>query len=506
MTSRALVSLAIVAAGLFAHGAADAQPKKPPPARPADKPAKPAKPGKPADKPGKPAEKPTKQAKKGPKDAYSSPLDVQLSIQRAALDNGLRVVLNVERSSPSVAVAVAYDAGAREEAQGEFGAARLAQRLMRMGSRNVARGEHERLVAARGGSSASVVTADGASYLSVLPSGELDLALWLEADRMRGLDLSQRAVEEQERLPYEHHAAGSSRLLSLVYKDFALYEHTSIGPFAALGIDPAKRFLARCYTPSRAVLVLSGDFDPAAAIASINKRFGAIPRGESAPLTEDAVPEQREERRDAITDPNASATTLHYGWAIPRTRAPDHAALAIAAMLLGRGEGARIHRRLVREKNLAASVRVHVDNRRGPDALTIEATLMRGAKVEEAQKIIDDELRAIATKAPADAEMERARRTLIADLVMGLTTNASRARLLAEHELYWGDARHVGGELPRHIGVTAEDVSRVVAQHLTPARRNVVVVRPPGDEASAPKPKEAPKKPAAAKKAPKKKP
>ncbi len=433
---------------------------------------------------------------------------MQLSIQRAALDNGLRVVLNVERSSPSVAVAVAYDAGAREEASGEFGAAQLAQRLMRMGSRNVARGEHERLVAARGGSSTSVVTADGASYLDVVPSGELDLALWLEADRMRGLDLSQRAVEEQERLlsPHEHYAAGASRLLSLVYKGFALYEHTSIGPFAALGVDPAKRFLARCYTPNRAVLVLSGDFDPAAAIASINKRFGAIPRGESAPLTEDAVPEQREERRDALTDPNASATTLHYGWAIPRTRAPDHAALAIAAMLLGRGEGARIHRRLVREKNLAASVRVHVNGRRGPDALTIEATLMRGAKLEEAQKIIDDELRTLATKAPPDAEMERARRTLIADLVMGLTTNASRARLLAEHELYWGDARHVGGELPRHIGVTAEDVSRVVAQHLTPARRNVVVVRAPSDEASAPKPKEAPPKPAATKKAPKKKP
>ena len=197
-------------------------------------------------------------------------------------------------------------------------------------------------------------------------------------------------------------------------------------------------------------------------------------------------PEQTSQRTAVMHDDNARTAGLFYGWAIPPNGTADHYALEIAGSLLGEGESSRLHQLLVRDKEAALSASAGTADRRGPDLFSISVKLAEGRKPADVERLVEDEVKALATRGPSDAEIEKARRQIQTGLLLSLQSNGVRSRRLADHELFFGDATQFNGELARYLAVTRDDVKRVVAQYLGPTRRSIVETYPV-ESAAAPK-------------------
>lgn len=429
-----------------------------------------------------------------------APLELALPIERITLKNGLRVVLSPDESSPTVAVAVTYDAGSRDEPSGRSGVARVVMDMMARGGRNLPAGEAQRLAAERGGELHAETDVDRTTYTAALPANELALALWIEADRMRAPAPSAQGFEEQRRDALERRGAvlgaaygqGAIRLRELVFQGYWPHEHPALGEaddLAGAELSWARDFHAAHYGPNRAVLAIAGGFDAGAAMALVHEYFDGIPAVTAAPFKDAPLPEQTSQRTGVVRDTAARAPAILYGWAVPPREHPDHHALAVAASLLGRGESSRLEALLVGDKAVARSVRVAIDGHRGPDLFSIDVRLAEDARVGDVEKLIEGEIRALATAGPSQAELTRARRLLQSAFVSGLADASARARALGEHELLFGDAAHLNGELARCFAVTREDVQRVARDLLGPTRRTIVETYPPAAPGAAPPPR-----------------
>jgi zinc protease len=415
------------------------------------------------------------------------PLALKLTIERATLDNGLRVVLNPDKTSPTVAVAVTYDVGSRDEQRGRSGFAHLFEHMMFQGSRNVPRGDHFTMVSGHGGVLNGTTSTDRTNYFEVLPSNELALALWLEADRMKTLDVSEANFENQRKVVQEEYRMRVSnapyvpaaiRLEELVYQGYFPYEHSTIGSMADLDdakLEWVQEFHARHYAPNNAVLTVAGDFEPSEAMALVQKYFGSAKKTDRAAYQDPPFPEQTSQRTAVVKDDNILTPGVRYGWAIPPYRSEDHYALELASIVLGSGESSRLYQLLVRDEALVQDVTVGTDDRRGPDLFSISAILAEGAKMGVVEKLIEKQLKGFT---PSDAELAKAKRQVESAVVLGLQSNMARAKQLGEFEVYFGDARLLNDELPRYFAVTKDDVKRVVHQYLSPTRRTIVETYP----------------------------
>ena len=476
---------------------AEAQPRQPRVAAPKKgklkRPAIPTPPAPAKVAPVKPAE-----AKEG---AAPLALDLDLPVERHQLDNGLRVVIHVDRTSPTVAIAVVYDVGSRDEERGRSGFAHLFEHLMFQGSKNVAKGDHSRLISAHGGALDSATGADRTSFSEVLPASELALGLWLEADRMRSLDLHQDSFDAQRKVVEDEHRRrvsgaayqpSSLRLEELVYQGYWPYEHPTLGSMAdlhAAKIDSVRDFHARHYGPNTAVLSIAGDVDAADALLLVRQYFDGIPRIKAAPFVDASLPEQTSQRTGVIKDDHARTPGVLYGFAIPGARHPDHHALQLAGIILADGQSSRLHQLLVRDRALVQRVSAGASSRRGPGLFRVDAVLTDGAKVADVERIIEAEIKSLATRGPSDAEVQKARRRVETGVVLGLQSNLTRARRLGEEELTWGDANQLRGELGRYFAVKKADIQRAVSEHLGPTRRTLIETVPTpreGGEAAPP--------------------
>jgi predicted Zn-dependent peptidase len=419
-----------------------------------------------------------------------------LSVQRVTLENGLRVVMNVDRGSPNIAVCVAYDVGSRNEQEGLSGFAHLFEHVMFQGSAHVGKGEHFKLITARGGTLNGTTSTERTNYFEMLPSSELPLALWLEADRMKSLAVTranvenQRAVVQEEyrmRVSNQAYAEGGIKLRALAFEGYFPYAHDTIGSMADL--DGAKfeqiaTFHDAHYAPDNAVLTISGDFDPDEAMAVIREDFGgAVRRKTVAAYAPPPLPEQAAPRHADLRDTNARTPALLQGWVIPPNRTPEHYALELAALVLGGGESSRLYQRLVRADGKAQSVSIWTSDQRGPDLLMLRAVLSERARLPDVQRTVEGEIARLAATGPTDAELAKAKVRLASDFVFSLESNLHRATELTEFELYWGDARLLSRELEHYQAVTAVDLRDAVRKHLVKARRSTVHVLPPGPDA-----------------------
>jgi zinc protease len=419
------------------------------------------------------------------------PAALKLDVRRFTLDNGLRVVLSVDPTSPTIAVDVVYDVGGRNEERGHSGFAHLFEHMMFQGSANVPRGRHFQLVTGHGGQLNGSTTSDRTNYFEMMPRSELPLALWLEADRMRTLDISEKnfenqrsVVKEEYRMRVENAAyvPASIRLEELVFQGYWPYEHAAIGNMGDL--DAAQLAWVRAfhdsfYGPNNAVLSVSGDFDPTEAEGLVRSSFGDIARIASVPAYDPGpTPERTTPRDTVIEDAHAELPALLYGWLIPPAKDPDHYALEMAANLLTDGESSRLYRLLVREKSVAAEIDADTDRNRGPDAFEITVKLAGGASFANVARLVDAQLAELARTPPTEAEMAKLRTRAEAHFLLGLQSNFARAQRLAEFELYRGDADLINLDLGRYLSVTAGDIRRVVQKYLTRASRVSVEVKP----------------------------
>lgn len=416
-----------------------------------------------------------------------------LAIERFTLDNGLRVVLNPDDTLPAVSVAVVYDVGSRNEQLGRSGFAHLFEHMMFQGSRNVEKGEHFKLIAARGGKANGTTNKDRTNYFQTLPPNELELALWLEADRMGSLAVNQANFENQRAVVTEEYrmryssrayALGYHRLHQLVFQGYWPYEHPTIGFLEDL--DTArfswlKRFHEAYYVPNNAVLAISGAFEPEEAERLVNKHFASLRPNPNLPRFDPPLQAtQTSERLSVIVDANAKTPAAYYGFRIPPANTREHRALELVTRVLTGGESSRLHQSLVIEKAAAQSVASWTSFHRGPDALTIRLIVSPMSSIDKAQHWLDGELKRIRSIGPSAGELRKARVGIQASILRLLETSRGRATALGRFETFWQDATLLNGELTAYDDITPSEVRQVAAKYLLDTRRSIVEVYPPG--------------------------
>ena len=414
------------------------------------------------------------------------------------LENGLRVLLAADRTTPVVAVNVAYDVGSRNEPKGLTGFAHLFEHMMFKGSANVGDGEHFYQVFSNGGVMNGSTSADMTWYYQSMPANQLELILFLEADRMRSLEITQEnldnqrhAVQEERRLRMDNQPYGKSyeRMGELFYDNFA-YKHSTIGSMEDLNaatVDDVAQFFKTYYAPNNAVLSLVGDFDSREARRLLEKYFGSIPRQPAPPAVDMTEPVQQQERRATQTDALARLTQVRIAYKFGRGNDPDTYALNVLTDVLDGGQSARLYRALVQRQQLVANISAGVDERRGPGALYISAFVLPGKQPADVEAAIYEEIEKVQRELPEDWEMEKIKNSNRAGYFASIRSAQTRASLLSTYKVFYDDPGLINTRLARFNAVTKQDVQRVAKLYLTPARRTVMIVTPA--PASAPTPK-----------------
>ena len=402
----------------------------------------------------------------------------------------MRVVMSPDHTVPTVAIAVYYNVGSRNEEKGRSGFAHLFEHMMFQGSAHVKKGEYFQLIMSRGGSMNGSTSEDRTNYYETLPSNDLALGLWLEADRMRSLAITKsnfenqrETVMEERRQRYDNQPYVPSflEINALAYGDYWPYAHSTIGHMKDLEDAPlsaVQAFFEKYYAPNNAVLAIAGDFQPKDAMALIDRFFAPIPARDVPKYDPPPLKPQEAERTETMYDANASLPAFHIAYHIPPDRTPDHYALELMSLVLGDGQSSRLYQSLVKDKQLCQDIEVGTDDRRGPDLFSFWGVMAKGHKGPQARAVIYKALDDIAAHGVTPRELEKAKNRVRASFVFGLESNLQRAQRLAEFEVYWGDAKLLRTELGRYLAVTNADIERVAKKYFAPTNRTVLDVLP----------------------------
>jgi predicted Zn-dependent peptidase len=407
----------------------------------------------------------------------------------ARLANGLRVIVSEDHTAPTVSVAVTYDVGSADERPGRTGFAHLFEHMMFKGSENAAPGEHPALIFNNGGTMNGTTNADRTLYFESLPANQLELALFLEGDRMRSLvinkenlDNQRNAVQEERRLRVDNQPYGATfeRTSEQAY-DNPAYKHSTIGSMAdlnAASVEDVAAFFKTYYAPNNAILTIVGDVDTNKTMALVEKHFGSIPK-QPAPVRPDLKePEHTAERRSTIDDPLARLGRVDVVWIGPVSDSADHDALDVLTDVLAGGRSARLNQAIVREKQLATNAAAFLDEAKGPSLFQAFATVAPGKNPADVEAAIYEEIEKVKTGAIADWEMEKAHNSARRNAANIVTSTLQRAIQLGQDALFYNDPNRINTIAERTQKVTAADVQRAAAKYLTKENRSVIITTP----------------------------
>jgi predicted Zn-dependent peptidase len=417
------------------------------------------------------------------------------SIEQYTLDNGLRVVLNQDKSVPVVSISVYYDVGSRNEPEGRTGFAHLFEHMMFQGSENVPKAAHFQFISNAGGTMNGTTSSERTNYFETLPASELPLALWLESDRMRSLNVTQEnldnqreAVKEEKRLRYDNqpYVNGFLRLFEMSFKNPA-NAHSTIGSMEDLDaatVDDVREFFRVYYAPNNAVLSIAGDFDRAEADELIQKYFATIPSQPAPPPVDVSEPVEVAERLDTFVDKLAPVPAFALGWKIPPRRTPAFYALSLASHLLFEGESARLYQKLVKGEESVVQIQGGIDERRGPSGLFIVVIPKPDSEGAQIRESIFKEIKDLASRGPGEEEMEKLRNNLFNGAVRSRQSSLFRSQQIAEFTLYDGDPELFNTELQSYLDVTADQIRDAVASSLDTDNRVLLEIVPAPIEAA----------------------
>jgi len=412
------------------------------------------------------------------------------------LDNGLRVIVSEDHYAPVFAIAVSYKVGSKDERQGRTGFAHLFEHMMFKGSENVGPGEHFFLIFNYGGNMNGTTNTDRTLYYETLPKNQLDLALFLESDRMRSLAVTEdnlenqrQAVQEERRLRLDDQAYGKSgeRMNELAFDNFA-YKHSVIGSMQdlnAASVLDVRDFFKTYYAPNNAVLALVGDLDTKDTLAKVQKYFGNIPRQEAPKPVDLSEPEMKAERRESMDDPLARLAQIVISYKIPAATSPDAQALSALGTILGGGESSRLYQTLVKEKELCSATFAGSGARMGPGLFQILCSVRPGQKMEEAESVISAEILKLQNGSVTDQELKRVRTAARRNAVAIRENALARAQQLADSAAMYDDPDRINTNTEKLMAVTAADVQRAAKTYLNPANRIVFQTIPTAPGASA---------------------
>lgn len=421
-----------------------------------------------------------------------------MEIERFVLDNGLRVIVAPNRSSPLVGVSVVYDVGFRSEPEGRTGFAHLFEHMMFQGSANVGKVEHTRLVEAAGGIFNGHTMGDLTAYYQAVPSGALELTLWLEADRMGALAVTEEnlanqiaVVEEEIKGNVLNQPYGGFPWIVLPELAFDDYpnSHNGYGDFAHLEsatVAMAMDFYEKYYAPSNAVLTVAGECDPAEVLALAERHFSHIPGRPTPPHGPWPEPPLKADRRRVIDDPVAPQPAFAAGYRTPDpvTDLERHIAYAVTASVLADGEASRLRSRLVHRDQTVTDVSSQLgifgmDDlfMRDPVLFQIVVRHPGIATTDGLLEVIDEELRHLAEDGPGVDELERVAAGTASSYWRGLDSVLERSVALGSLEVIHGRAELIAEVPERVAAVTAESVAAAAADLLS-QRRATVEIQP----------------------------
>jgi zinc protease len=405
------------------------------------------------------------------------------------LKNGLRVIVSEDHTAPTVSVAVNYNVGSADEKAHRTGFAHLFEHMMFKGSENVGSGEHFALVFGNGGDMNGTTNADRTVYYETLPANQLELALFLEGDRMHSLDINKanldnqrNAVQEERRLRVDNQPYGQTfeKTGEQAY-DNPAYKHSLIGSMEdlnAASVDDVATFFKTYYAPNNAVLSIVGDVDTKKTMAMIEKYFGVIARQPDPKRPDLTEPPHTAERRSTIQDPLAKLARVDVAYIIPPAGSPDSSALDVLSDVLSSGRSSRFNQVIVREKQLATNVGAFSPDSRGPGLFQVSATVAPGKSPADVEAALYDEIDKVKTGPIADWEIEKAHNGARRNQAGAATSTLTRAIQLGEYALFYNDPNLINTRTDKVLKVTAADVQRVAAKYLTKENRSVIVSMP----------------------------
>jgi predicted Zn-dependent peptidase len=417
-----------------------------------------------------------------------------------SLPNGLRVIYAIDHAAPIVTVDLWYATGARNERPGHSGFAHLFEHLMFQGSAHVKKSEHFQLIERAGGTLNGSTHDDYTNYYETVPSNRLNLALWLEADRMRSLAVTQpnldnqrETVKEEKRLRVDNqpYAAtfGDGTTWPFDSAGCFAYAHTAIGSIPDLDaarLADVQAFFETYYAPNNATLVVVGDVKPVLLRQFVNAYFADIPSHAPPPPVHCKWTLAPGTVRREVADAHATLpAVMRFYRLVPHDHA-DTPALQLLSVILGQGESSRLNVTVVRRERAALQAGLFgLDERRGPGVLVAYGIANQGVPVQRLDSLIATQLDSVRRAGVTADELTRAKNTYRADFVHARETTFGRAEALEHYTLFHARTADINTDLERYLAVTAADVQRVAARYLDPANAVIVIVRPQATPARA---------------------
>jgi predicted Zn-dependent peptidase len=432
--------------------------------------------------------------------------ELRIDYTKQTLPNGLTVLYHVDHSTPVAAVLLWYNVGSKMEQPGKTGFAHLFEHMMFKGSKNVADGQHWSLLEAAGGRAGSDINGttswDRTNYFEQIPSNQLELALWLESDRMgtltetltkEKLDNQREVVKNERRQSVDNQPYGNwlERSQELLFPEWHPYHHSIIGSMSdlsAASVGDVRSFFKTYYAPNNAVLVIAGDIDVPQAKAMVSKYFGPIPRGPAPPkLGNMSLPEiVGREQRIFVQDALAPAPRVYVAYRVPPAKDRRAPVVSLLATIIGGGSSSRLDESLVRRQQIATSVSgFNLELADGADMLVFLANGKPGSSPDSLERALLAELAGISSF--TQSELDRARASARFGFVDGLQTTGGfggRADRLAEGWTFFRDPNHVNKVLSEIDRITLPDLNSLAHERLVPENRLIMVYIPTKKTAS----------------------
>jgi len=418
----------------------------------------------------------------------------RIPFEQFTLPNGLRVIYSEDRSTPIVTVNLWYEVGSRNERAGRSGFAHLFEHMMFQGSAHVKKAEHNQLLERAGAEFNGSTAEDRTNYYETVPSNRLNLALWLEADRMRSLAITEenfenqrQAVKEERRLRVDNQPYQGAFTDGLTWPFDSTscfpYAHTVIGSMADLDaakLPDVQAFFDTYYAPNNATLVVVGDFRPAELRGLVNQYFAGIP-SHAAPEAPrcDATAGRGPQRRD-VRDPKANLDAVLRIYRVPEHRNPDTGALELLDLILGQGESSRLNVSVVRRDKAAVATGSLLNpfgSRNGPGVWVTYGIVNQGVSADRMDSLIAAQLDTIRTNGVTAAELEKAKNLLRSGFIANRETTMGKAEELHHYLTFHDSIGEINSDLERVLAVTSEDLKRVATRYLDPNNLTVVIVR-----------------------------
>ena len=407
---------------------------------------------------------------------------MQIAIETFRLANGLFVTLSEDHTAPIVAVNLWYHVGSANERPGRTGFAHLFEHMLFQGSASVGANEHFELIQRAGGTLNGSTWLDRTNYFETVPSNQLELALWLEANRMgyllpamtqQKLDTQRDVVQNERRWSMDNQPYGSwwERLPALCFPPDHPFHHSLIGSMRdldAASLEDIEQFFRTYYTPDNAVLSIAGDFEPAEARRLVERHFGPIPRGAGKPPLPDMTlpPTLGGPLREVVPD-DVVLPRLFLALRSPVFGSDAYYAASVCGAILGLKKGSRLYRRLVRERQVASEAQSFTyDLTKGSDLLVLDVTGRPETTPAQLEQAVQEEVDRLHDEGATEEEVARAVSLIETELLISLQSAGDRADKLSLFATYFDDPSLVNVQAARHRAVTVEQVNAFARERL----------------------------------------